>query len=192
MLNRICLDDGIPLVNIVRRAEQAELLRTQGARFVCDSGSENFRDELVEALIATGATLGFDAIGGGPLVGTILGCMEAAASSNAGTYSRYGSDVFKQMYIYGGLDRSPTTLNRTFGFAWGLGGWLLTPFLGKVGPEGMARLRDRVLSELTTTFASTYTHEVSLTGALDLDAVRTYARQATGQKFLVRPTLGLG
>lgn len=192
MLNRICLADGVPLVNIVRRSEQAALLRDQGAVHVIDSSEATFLDDLTEALITTGATIAFDAIGGGPLAGQILGCMERAANTRAaregkGEYSRYGSDVYKQVFIYGGLDRSPTVLNRNFGMSWGLNGWLLTPFLGKLGLEGMLRLRQRVVAELTTTFASNYTDRVSLVDALSLDAIHAYAQQATGQKYLIRP-----
>ena len=187
MLNRICLDDGVALVNVVRRPEQADLLRAQGATHVVDSSQSSFTDDLKAALVDTGATLAFDAIGGGTLASQILSAMEAAAVAKASAYSRYGSDVHKQLYIYGGLDRRPTELNRTFGMSWGIGGWLLTPFLAKIGIDGMLRLRQRVIDELTTTFASHYTDEVSLAGALDLTAVRTYAKQATGQKFLIRP-----
>ena len=189
MLQKICLEDGVPLVNIVRKPEQEELLRGIGATHVCNMSLPTFMDDLTAALIDTGATLAFDAIGGGKQVGQILACMEAAANASAAEYSRYGSTVHKQVYIYGGLDRSPTELVRNFGMAWGIGGWLLTPFLGKIGLEGIVRLRSRVVAELTTTFASHYTDEVSLAGALDLDALKTYARQATGQKFLIRPTL---
>ena len=189
MLQKICLEDGVPLVNIVRKPEQEELLRGIGATHVCNMSLPTFMDDLTAALIDTGATLAFDAIGGGKQVGQILACMEAAANASAAEYSRYGSSVHKQVYIYGGLDRSPTELVRNFGMAWGIGGWLLTPFLGKIGIEGIVRLRSRVVAELTTTFASHYTDEVSLAGALDLDALKTYARQATGQKFLIRPTL---
>jgi NADPH2:quinone reductase len=189
MLNRICLADDVPLVSIVRRPDQVEILRAQGAVHVCDSSSPTFMHDLTQALIATRATLAFDAIGGGPLAGQILGCMEAAANATATEYSRYGSTVHKQVYIYGGLDRGPTELHRNFGMAWGVNGWLLTPFLGRLGLEGMLRLRQRVVDELTTTFASHYTDEVSLVGALDLEALRTYARQATSQKFLIRPSL---
>ena len=188
MLQRICVADGVPLVNIVRRPEQEQILRDLGARHVCNSNSPSFLDDLTSALVDTGATLAFDAIGGGRQVGQILACMEAAANATATEYSRYGSTVHKQVYIYGGLDRSPTELNRNFGMTWGIGGWLLTPFLGKLGSEGIVRLRDRVVAELTTTFASHYTDEVSLAGALNLDALKVYARQATGQKFLIRPT----
>ncbi len=190
MLNRVCLADGVPLVNIVRRDEQAAILRDLGAEHIVDSSSLTFADDLTAALIATGATLAFDAIGGGTLGGRILSAMEAAANAKGGEYSRYGSDVHKQVYLYGNLDRGPTEITRDFGMAWGIGGWLLTPFLTKLGLDGMLRLRQRVSDELETTFASHYTDEVSLAGALDLDAMTTYARQATGQKFLIRPTLG--
>jgi NADPH2:quinone reductase len=189
MLVKICLADGVPLVNIVRRPEQVELLRSLGAEHVCDSSAPTFTVDLTTALIATGATLAFDATGGGHLAGQILGCMEAAANATATEYNRYGSTVHKQVYIYGGLDRSPTEFVRNFGMAWGIGGWLLTPFLQKLGLPGMLRLRERVVAELTTTFASHYTDHVSLAGALALDAIGTYARQATGQKFLIRPSL---
>ncbi len=187
MLQRICLADGVPLVNIVRKPEQEDILRALGATHVCNSSSPTFTEDLTKALIDTGATIAFDAIGGGRLAGQILACMEAAAGANATEYSRYGSDVHKQVYMYGMLDRSATEFTRNFGMAWSVGGWLLTPFLGKLGLEGVQRLRARVVAELTTTFASHYTDEVSLAGALNLDAIRTYARQATGQKFLIRP-----
>jgi NADPH2:quinone reductase len=188
MLQKICLADGVPLVNIVRRPEQADLLFAIGATHVCNSTAESFMDDLTKALVETGATLAFDAIGGGRQAGQILACMEAAVNASATEYSRYGSNVHKQVYIYGGLDRGPTEFNRNFGMVWGIGGWLLTPFLGRLGAAGTERLRSRVLAELTTTFASHYTDEVSLAGALDLGAINTYARQATGQKFLIRPS----
>ena len=189
MLVKICLADGVPLVNIVRRPEQVELLRSLGAEHVCDSSAPTITADLTAALVAAGATLAFDATGGGRLAGQVLGCMEAAANATATEYNRYGSTVHKQVYIYGGLDRSPTEFVRNFGMAWGIGGWLLTPFLQKLGLAGMLRLRERVVAELTTTFASHYTDQVSLAGALALDAIGTYARQATGQKFLIRPSL---
>ena len=188
MLVRICLADGVPLVNIVRRPEQVALLRELGAEHVVDSSASTFMADLTQALIATGATLAFDATGGGRLAGQILSGMEAAANATATEYSRYGSTVHKQVYIYGGLDRGPTEVVRNFGMAWSIGGWLLTPFLQKLGVPGMLRLRERVVAELTTTFASHYTDEVSLAGALSLDAIHTYARQATGQKFLICPS----
>jgi NADPH:quinone reductase len=188
MLNRLCLQEQIPLVNIVRRHEQEELLRSAGATYVCNSASHTFLDELTAALTETGATLAFDAIGGGKLASQILSGMEAAATAAAGGYSRYGSSVHKQVYIYGSLDRGPTELTRNFGLAWGLGGWLLTPFLAKIGAEGRARLRRRVAAELTSTFASSYTDQVSLAGALQLEAIKDYARQATGSKYLIIPS----
>jgi NADPH2:quinone reductase len=187
MLVKVCLADGIPLVNVVRRSEQADLLRSLGAVYVCDSSSDTFTDDLTEALVATGATIAFDATGGGTLASRILSAMESAAVASASGYSRYGSTTHKQVYIYGGLDRSPTVLNRTFGMAWSIGGWLLTPYLGSVGADEAQSMRDRVAAEITTTFASRYDREVSLTGALSLDAIAAYGRQATGQKYLITP-----
>ncbi len=186
MLQRICIDEGIGLVNIVRRSEQADLLRSQGAEWVVDSSAESFRDDLTEAMSATGATIAFDAIGGGQGADTILGCMEAAASRGA-AFSRYGSDTHKQVYIYGGLDRSPTALTRTYGMSWGVGGWLLTPFLGRIGIEGLTRLRDRVTAEITTTFASHYEETISLDEMLDPEVARRYAVPTTNEKRLVTP-----
>jgi hypothetical protein len=187
MLNRLCIQDQIPLVNIVRRPQQEELLRSADATYVCNSTSPAFMDELTAALKETAATLAFDATGGGKLASQILTCMEAAASAAARSYSRYGSTVHKQVYIYGSLDRGPTELTRNYGMAWGIGGWLLTPFLQKIGPEGMRRLRRRVAADLTTTFASSYTDRVSLAGALKLETLTAYARQATGSKYLIIP-----
>lgn len=187
MLNRVCIEDEVPLVNIVRKAEQEDLLRAAGAQHVCDSSKPGFMGDLTEALRSTGATLAFDAVGGGKLASQILACMEAAAATAGGSYSRYGSSVQKQVYIYGSLDRGPTELTRSFGFAWSVGGWLLTPFLQRVGLETMGRMRDRVAAGLKTTFASTYTAEVSLAGALDLESIAAYGRQATGSKYLITP-----
>lgn len=186
MLNRICIDDGVGLVNIVRKPEQADLLRSAGARHVVDSSSDTFRDDLVDALRSTGATIAFDAIGGGELAGTILAAMERVAGEGD-QFSRYGSNVHKQVYIYGGLDRSPTTLNRNFGMKWGIGGWLLTPFLMELGPEGGDRLRQRVADEITTTFASSYGMKITLREAVDPEMVKRYGKTATGDKALVTP-----
>lgn len=187
MLVKLCQRDGIPLVNIVRKPEQEELLRSLGAEHVCNSSSPSFADDLVEALKATSATLAFDATGGGTLASQILNGMEEAINATAAQYSRYGSGVHKQVYIYGALDTSPTVLTRNFGMAWGVGGWLLTPFLQKAGGETFTRLRARVADELTTTFASKYTREVSLAGMLAPDAFTEYVKRATGEKFLVTP-----
>jgi NADPH2:quinone reductase len=187
MLVKLCQKDGVPLVNIVRKPEQEELLRSIGAVHVCNSGSPSFTTELLEALKATSATLAFDATGGGTLASQILNGMEQVASSSAAAYSRYGSSVHKQLYIYGGLDTGPTVLTRDFGMAWGIGGWLLTPFLQHAGAETIGRLRARVAAELTSTFASTYTREVSLADMLRPDAFTAYVKRATGEKFLVTP-----
>lgn len=188
MLNRICLTDGVGLVNIVRSPEQAELLRGIGAKHICDSTSPTFMDDLTAALIETGATLAFDAIGGGRLAGQILSGMETAANKTAKVYSRYGSTTYKQVYIYGSLDPRPTELVRSFGMSWGVGGWLLFPFLQKIGAADAQRLRERVVAELKTTFASKYTRVVSLQEALQLDNIAVYNKRSTGEKFLIDPS----
>ncbi len=187
MLQKVCNDEGIDLVNVVRRPEHVELLRGIGARYVCDTSSASFEDELIAALTETGATLAFDATGGGALASQLLNGMEAAARAKNPGFSRYGSNVHKQVYIYGGLDTSPTVLQRNFGLAWGLGGWLLTPFLERIGPEAAERLRQRVADEVTTTFASQYVQEVSLAEALDLEHIAVYNKRATGEKYLINP-----
>jgi NADPH:quinone reductase-like Zn-dependent oxidoreductase len=188
MLNKICIKDGIGLVNIVRSKEQAEILKKIGAKHVVDSSAPSFLDDLTAALVDTGATIAFDAIGGGKLAGDILNCMEIAINKTAKEYSRYGSNVHKQVYVYGGLDIRPIELPRGFGMAWGVGGWLLTPFLQKIGPADIGRLRQRVVSELKTTFASHYTKVVSLQETLDPANIAAYAKRATGEKFLINPS----
>jgi NADPH:quinone reductase-like Zn-dependent oxidoreductase len=190
MLNKICLKDGIGLVNIVRSEEQAGILRKIGAKHVVDSTAASFMDDLTSALVETGATIAFDAIGGGKLAGQILTGMETAINKTAKVYSRYGSSVHKQVYIYGGLDLRPTEFNRGFGMAWGVGGWLLTPFLQKIVPADGARLRQRVVDELKTTFASHYTQIVSLQEALQLNHIAVYGKRATGEKYLINPNKG--
>lgn len=190
MLVKICKDDGVPLVNIVRKAEQVEVLKNLGAEHVCNTSDADFMKDLVAALIATGATLAFDATGGGnegKLPGQILAAMEVAANKTAKEYSRYGSDIYKQVYIYGGLDQSPTILNRSFGMQWGLGGWLLTPMIGRIGMEKFGQMRGRVAKEIKTTFASHYSQEISFEEMLQPDVIKSYVKQATGTKFLVTP-----
>ena len=191
MLNRICLKDQIGLVNIVRKPEQVDLLKAMGAAHVCNAGSPTFMQDLTEALVATGATIAFDAIGGGKLAGQILSCMEAAANRNAKEYSRYGSTTHKQVYIYGGLDPAPTELVRNFGMTWGMGGWLLFPFLQKIGPAAAQALKQRVAAELKTTFASRYSNVLSLAEVLKPDTIAVYGQRATGAKVLINPNQGV-
>lgn len=187
MLNRICMADGIDLINIVRRDEQETLLRDMGAKYVVNSSSDNFIADLTAAIIETGATISFDPIGGGQLSSDILNCMETAITRDVEEYSVYGSDTFKQAYIYGALNRGPITLNRNFGFAWGVNGFLLFNALGKLGTKTVMSMRKRVAEEITTTFASSYTHEVSLAEALKLQSITAYGKQATGEKYLITP-----
>jgi NADPH:quinone reductase len=191
MLVKICLKDNVPLVNIVRKAEHVALLKGIGATHVCNSSAPTFMDDLTDALAATGATIAFDAVGGGKLAGQILTAMEAAIGRTAKEYSRYGSTTHKQVYIYGGLDRGPTEFTRTFGAAWGIGGWLLTPFLQKIGFEATQKLRERVAAEIKTTFASTYTKTVSLAEALRLEEIAVYSKLGTSAKYLIDPNKGL-
>ena len=191
MLNRICIADNVGLVNIVRTQPQEDLLRAIGARYVCNSTAPTFILDLTEAMVATGATIAFDAIGGGKLAGQLLTCMEAALNRSATEYSRYGSTTHKQVYIYGGLDTAATVFNRSFGFAWSIGGWLLWPFLRKIGPGAERKLRERVVGELKTTFASHYTKEISLAEALRVEEIAVYGRRATGAKYLINPNKGI-
>jgi NADPH:quinone reductase-like Zn-dependent oxidoreductase len=190
MLNKICLADGVDLVNIVRKQEQADLLKSLGAKYVCDSSKESFLNDLTDALEATGATIAFDATGGGYLADNILASMERAASRDASGLNTYGSSTMKQVYLYGGLDLSPTTLNRGYGMSWSVGGWLLPLFLGRVGPAKTAELQKRVADEIKTTFASAYTAELSLEDAVAPDNVLTYVAKKTGEKYLINPTKG--
>ena len=187
MLQKICVNDGIELVNVVRKREQIDLLKEIGASHVCNTNDDSFMNDLTDAIASTNAYVAFDATGGGTLASNLLSCMEAAAQKSANSYNRYGSDQYKQVYIYGGLDRTTTTLSRNFGMSWGLGGWLLPPFLQKIGPEAANKLRQRVADEIKTTFASQYTREISLAEALSLDAINTYGRMATGEKYLITP-----
>ncbi|WP_350294623.1 zinc-binding dehydrogenase [Limnohabitans sp. Rim8] len=187
MLNRICQKDHIELVNIVRQPEQAALLRSMGARYVCDTSLSTFMEDLTQALMDTGASIAFDATGGGQLAGQILTCMETALNRTATVYSRYGSTTHKQVYIYGGLDVRPTEITRNFGFAWGIGGWLLFPFLNRIGQDDAQKLRDRVSAELKTTFASHYSNRITLAQALQPDVIAAYTQRATGSKYLITP-----
>ncbi|WP_213956433.1 zinc-binding dehydrogenase [Variovorax sp. dw_954] len=189
MLNRLCLRDNIGLVNVVRKAEQERILRADGAMYVCNASSPTFLRDLTQAIAATGATIGFDATGGGELAGEILSCMEAALKTIEGeSHSFYGSMTHKQIYLYGRLDSRPISFTQTFGTAWGMGGWLLTPFLQKLGPAAVRQLRERVAQELNTTFASQFSKEISLAQALQPETIAAYAKHATGEKYLINPS----
>ena len=187
MLNRICIEDGLGLVNIVRKDDQAELLKSQDATHVVNSSDDDFMKQLRDAIEDTGAFFGFDPIGGGKMVDSCFKAMEQVAVANMKEYSRYGSNQAKRMFIYGRLDVSPTTLTPSYGFGWTLSGWLLFPFLQHAGQETMARMRKRVLDNLTTTFASSYKAKVDLEAMLTKDAILDYREMKTGQKYLVTP-----
>ena len=191
MLNRVCLEDKIPLVNIVRRPEQASLLKSQGASIVCDTGSASFLRDLDDALAATGATLAFDAVGGGPLATQILSAMERACSAGATDYRRYGSTTHKQVYLYGGLDTRPTQLDRSYGMAWSVGGWLIFEKLRRMAPRTLAALKSRIASNLETTFATKFTAEISLTDLMREEHFRAIAQKRTGEKFVINPKRAL-
>ncbi len=187
MLVKLCINEGVDLINIVRRPEHVDLLKSLGAGYVCDSSRDSFTDELIEALMATNATLAFDATGGGTLASQIIAGMETAQARSGSAVGPYGSTTHKQVYIYGGLDRSPTQIDRNFGLAWGIGGWLMPWFMAKIGPQAAQKLREKVAAEITTTFASVYSNEVSLSEVLDLDAIVAFGRKATGEKYLICP-----
>lgn len=188
MLVRICQEDDVGLVAVVRSEEQEALLRSTGVRHVCNMRSAGFDQALRDAIAATGATLAFDAIGGGTLAGQILAAMEhAIASRTPSAYSRYGSGVHKQVYIYGSLDTGPTTFHRSFGLAWGIGGWLLWPFLRRIGAERTEQLKARIVAGLASTFKSHYAGTLSLADVLDPAMIARYAKRSTGSKYLVTP-----
>ena len=187
MLNRLCIADGVPLVNIVRSPAQVALLQAQGAAHVLDSSASDFQPALLNALEQTGATLAFDAIGGGRMAATLLSAMETVATRRLSAYSRYGSPTHKQVYIYGMLDPSPRMLDGQFGMAWGVGGWLMTWFYQRIGSDAAAPLRARAAADMTTTFASHFSAETGLAEMLSLDTIRGYTRRATGTKYLVLP-----
>ena len=190
MLIKICKNDSIPLINVVRDSKQIESLKDIGANFVCNTSEEHFEDNLMASIKETGATLAFDATGGGnggKLVGQILSSMERAILSSSEEYQIYGSDTHKQVYIYGGLDRSPTILNRSYGMSWSIGGWLLMPMINKFGMEKFQQMRERVATEIKTTFASNYYKSISFEEALKPDIIRSYATQTTGKKYLITP-----
>lgn len=187
MLNRIAQADGFDVVNVVRKPEQVDLLKGVGAKYIVNSSAESYQQDLVDAISETGATIAFDALGGGAMADQLLSAMERAASKDMEHYDHYGSSVYKQLYNYGGLVLAPTTLSRSYGFAWGMGGWLLTNFLMKTDPQVVGKLRERVSKEIKTTFATNYSHEISLREALQPDIVQEYAKQATGEKYLIRP-----
>jgi hypothetical protein len=187
MLARICIADGIGLVNVVRRAEQAEVLRGLGATHVVDSSEADFAERLTEAIRETGATLAFDAIGGGTIASDILNAMERAQPPLE-SWTPYGTTVHKQVYIYGSLDFGPTVIERRFGLTWGVGGFLLTNAMGRLGGETIGRMRNRVLAEAKTTFASGFAETIGLGDVLNPDVLAVFSRRSTGTKYLIDPS----
>jgi NADPH:quinone reductase-like Zn-dependent oxidoreductase len=188
MLVKICLEDDVPLVNVVRKPEQVKLLRDLGAKYVCNSGAPSFRDDLIAAILDTEAQAAFDATGGGALAGELLAAMEAAADARATVYNPYGTSGRKLVYVYGRLDHSPVVLaHEHYGLAWGVSGWSMPSILERAGPARAAALRKRVLTQLRTTFASRYTRKITLHEVLERDVMLAYCRQATGEKFLITP-----
>lgn len=190
MLVKLCSEEGIGLVNIVRSDSQVKLLQDMGARHVLNSTSPTFEVDLVDALVQTRATLCFDALSGGSVTGIILDSMETALSHLTSDYQRYGSTIHKQIYMYGILDPRPIVLPRV-GMAWGVGGWLLFDFLEKIGPEAAQKLRARANKALRTTFAIQYKAKISLEQVLTPDVARMIAKRTTGEKYLISPFKGI-
>lgn len=190
MLVRICAEDGIPLVNVVRSTEQVDLLRGMGATHVVNSSEPGFEEALLAAVTETGAMMAFDAVGGGAMPGVLLKAMEDSGRSRLTAYSSYGSLEMKHVYIYGHLDHSPTVLrNELYGMMFDIHHWAMPSTLARVGPQRAAEMQQRVVNGLTTTFASHFAEEISLQQALDPAVVREYAGMATGRKYLLNPTL---
>jgi NADPH:quinone reductase len=187
MLNRLCQADGVPLVNIVRSPSQVDILKADGATHIIDTSADGWFDALIDACAITGATVAFDAIGGGKLAGQILSAMEAAQMKSGASFSVYGTNVWKQVYMYGALDTGPTEFNRSFGLQWGISGFLLTPYLMKAGFEEVGAMRARVIAERNGIFASHYTAEIPLSGMLDPEVMKLVQAKATGTKYLVNP-----
>lgn len=185
ILNRLCIEDGIPLVNVVRSEAQVHSLRSLGAVHICNSAAENFDEQLIDALSATGATMAFDATGGGRLAGRILRAMELALAQTSEDYHRYGSSEHKHLYFFGGLDPAPVMFERNFGMAWSMGGWLLQPVLMKLGPEAVCAMKKRVREGMGTIFFADYGQKISLPGILEHDCLTAYMKLATGTKYLV-------
>lgn len=189
MLNKICIADDVALINIVRKQEQVDILANIGAKYIVDSSADNFHASLFKAIDETGATIAFDAIGGGELASDILSSMERVLSKDAVGLNTYGSEQLKQVYLYGGLDVSPTLLNRSYGMCWAVGGFLLPHFLKRVGFEKAGELQARVANEIKTTFASSYTQVLSFEEAMTPENIAKYVAKKTGEKYLINPTL---
>jgi hypothetical protein len=166
LLNRVCLEDDVGLVNIVRDSRAAELLRKAGAKYALDSSNPNFQRHLIDAIGATGATIAVDAIGGGPLLSQILAAMETVNLRQSSAFSRYGSSKLKQVYVYGLLDPGPKVLQGNIGTAWPVAGWLMSWSLQKFGVETITRMRKRVTDGLKTTFAHIMGLQSSCPGCL--------------------------
>jgi hypothetical protein len=188
MLLRVCQEDGIALVNVVRREAHVDLLNAMGAKHVCNSSLPTFLDDLCAALRETGAMVAFDAIGGGTLASELLFAMETVAVGRAAQFSPFGSAEEKRVYLYGRLDPGPIVIPpRPYGFTWGLDGWSMPPVLARAGPDRSAAMLRRVLDSLTSTFASPFGRVLSLADALTRDAMETYSSISTGQKCLIDP-----
>jgi len=189
MLAKLCKKEDVPLVAIVRRDSQRELLAELGVPYIVDSSKETFFNDLVQAIAAAEATLCFDAIGGGKMADTVLKAMEMALRSRGMEGGVYGTPVHKQVYIYGRLDFSPTILTSAYGMYWGVGGWLVTPRLQKQGMKRTIEMRQYAIEERNGIFASDYARTISLEEMLDPDTARSIDKKGTGGKVLVDPSI---
>jgi len=192
MLVKICLADGVPLVNVVRRQEQADLLKSIGAQYVVNTSLKTYEKDLVDALVASGATIAFDATGGGTLGFEIIKGMEMAALRKGGGMTSYGSSTFKKLYIYGGLNAGEPLVLRPHagmgGFSWSVAGFLLGQGTAKITEEDKLR----VAREIKTTFATSYSRRLSLEQMLDVKMMKEYQAQSSNNKALVTPQLTSG
>ena len=188
-INELCIAEQVPLINIVRSTQQAKILGAIGATHVLNYRDAQFSKTLEKYILETSATVAFDAIGGGELAGQLLNAMHNVFSDDRGNLPTLNTGLRKQLYIYGGLDRSPTVIKRSFGLDWGIDGFLLDTYLREMGRTEIERLRNIVASNLTTIFASSYEEEISMTEALNAEALIRMSELRTGGKYLLNPSL---
>ncbi len=187
MMHRLCVQENVEFIGVVRGPEALERVRAQGVRYAFDLTSESFVEQLTEAITGTGATLAFDAIAGGDIVSTLLRCMESASRQSETPSGHYGSARQKRVYIFGNCWVLSTVLKRDFGLSYSVSGWLLYHYLDNVSQSRRLDMQRRVVEGLSGIFSTEYVAEISLLQLLDPDVMRAYAAKETAGKHLLRP-----